>query len=382
MIHAIELCQQLIRFPSVTPKDEGIISFIVSVLEPLGFTCYVLPFTDNHHRVVNNLYARRGTAVPNVCFAGHVDVVPPGDIALWSQPPFAGSLHNDVIWGRGAVDMKGAIAAFISAVASAFDHQGSISLLITGDEEGDATHGTKKVIEWLTERGESIDFCIVGEPTSDKLLGDTIKVGRRGSLSGELTVIGTQGHVAYPDKASNPIPKIIRLLSALDTYVFDNGYQQFQPSNLEITSVDVGNPTANVIPGQATARLNVRFNPTYSSVLLERTLRRVLDQELIPYTLTVKAGSEPFATTDSHPAISTLEKAIKNITGVSPQRSTSGGTSDARFIKKICPVVEFGLMNHCAHKIDEHVPIQHLQQLAQIYHEFIHSFFACREQNN
>lgn len=375
MMNVITLCQRLIQFPSITPKDEGILSFIVSILEPLGFQCNVLPFEDNQGQTIYNLYARKGTTSPNLCFAGHVDVVPTGNEGSWSSPPFSGRLHNQAVWGRGAVDMKGAIAAFISAVQRInMPINGSISLLITGDEEGPATHGTIKVIEWLNSQNEIIDFCIVGEPTSDALLGDTIKIGRRGSLSGKLTVKGTQGHVAYPEKADNPIPKMLSLLNTLQDDILDQGYPDFQPSNLEITSIDVGNTATNVIPELITANFNCRFNPTYTQISLKQHLIDILDAKNIPYFLSFQQGSDPFRTSD-HYAINCMKQAIQDTTGIQPTLSTSGGTSDARFICNIAPVLEFGLSNTLAHKVDEHVSIKDLETLSKIYERFITLYF-------
>lgn len=369
MLNLIDLCQKLVRFQSTTPQDDGIMDYLVQTLDALGFNCHLLSYADERGSVVHNLYARRGTDSPNLCFAGHVDVVPSGAESSWSQPPFAGHIHDGAIWGRGTVDMKGAIAAFISAVKHS-DHKGSISLLITGDEEGSATHGTVKVIEWLKEHNEIIDFCIVGEPTCDEKIGDTIKVGRRGSLSGTLTVSGVQGHVAYPHKAQNPIPNMLKLLTALNAASLDSGYDRFQPSNLEITSVDVGNTASNVIPESISAKFNIRFNPSFTRLSLIEHLQSVLNAVDIPYTLSFPKGSEPFLT-NAHPAMDKLSQAIQEETGITPEHSTSGGTSDARFIKDIAPVVEFGLLNGLAHKVDERVTLKDLEALARIYKRFI-----------
>lgn len=373
MLNLIELCQTLIRFPSVTPHDNGIMDFLAATLTSLGFNCHLLPQTDEHGCVVHNLYARRGTQSPNLCFAGHVDVVPSGEKDSWSHPPFSGDIYNDAIWGRGAVDMKGSIAAFISAVAQ-LEHNGSISLLITGDEEGSATHGTAKVIEWLKQRQETIDFCIVGEPTSNEIIGDTIKVGRRGSLSGTIKIQGTQGHVAYPDTVNNPIPNMLKLLAQLSETPLDAGYNHFQPSHLEITSIDVGNPARNVIPDAIIANFNIRFNPSFTRASLIQHITNSLNSTCIPYSLSFLNGSEPFLT-NNHPAIETLSQAIHDVTGVDTALSTSGGTSDARFIKDIAPVAELGLLNTLAHKVDERVSLQHLGTLTGIYKRFIELYF-------
>ncbi|QOL20167.1 succinyl-diaminopimelate desuccinylase [Candidatus Bodocaedibacter vickermanii] len=373
MLNLIDLCQRLIRFQSTTPQDDGIMNFLVQTLDSLGFSCHLLPHVDDQGSVVHNLYARRGTDSPNLCFAGHVDVVPSGAESSWTHPPFAGHIQDGAIWGRGAVDMKGSIAAFISAVINS-EHKGSISFLITGDEEGAATHGTVKVIEWLKEHNEIIDFCIVGEPTSDEKLGDTIKVGRRGSLSGTLTVTGVQGHVAYPHKAENPIPNMLKLLTILNAETLDSGYDCFQPSNLEITSIDVANEASNVIPESISAKFNIRFNPSFTQLSLIERIQGALNVVDISYTLDFPNGSEPFLTND-HPAMEKLSQAIQEEVGLFPEYSTNGGTSDARFIKDIAPVVEFGLMNTFAHKVNEHVSLKDLETLARIYKRFIDLYF-------
>ncbi|MDP3935702.1 MAG: succinyl-diaminopimelate desuccinylase, partial [Alphaproteobacteria bacterium] len=324
MLNLIELCQKLIRFQSTTPQDDGIMDYLVQNLGSMGFSCHLLPHADDQGFVVHNLYARRGTDSPNLCFAGHVDVVPSGTESSWTHPPFAANIYDRAIWGRGAVDMKGAIAAFISAVANS-ENKGSISFLITGDEEGAATHGTVKVIEWLKQHNEIIDFCIVGEPTSDEKIGDTIKVGRRGSLTGTLTVTGVQGHVAYPHKAENPIPKMLKLLTALNNTTLDAGYDHFQSSNLEITSVDVGNTASNVIPETISAKFNIRFNPSFTRLSLIEHIQRALNAVDIPYRLDFQNGSDCFLT-NAHPAMDKLSQAIQEEAGISPKYSTSGGT--------------------------------------------------------
>lgn len=374
MLNLIDLCQKLIRFQSTTPQDDGVMDYLVQTLDSLGFSCHLLPHADNQGSVVHNLYARRGIDSPNLCFAGHVDVVPSGDRNSWTHPPFAANISDGAIWGRGAVDMKGAIAAFISAVASS-DHKGSISLLITGDEEGAATHGTVKVIEWLKEHNEVIDFCIVGEPTNDEKIGDTIKVGRRGSLSGTLAVTGVQGHVAYPHKAENPIPKMLKLLTVLNAATLDSGYDRFQPSNLEITSIDVANTAGNVIPETISAKFNIRFNPNFTSLTLMERIHGILNAADVTYTLDFPSGSEPFLT-KTHPGMNKLSQAIQEETSLIPEYSTIGGTSDARFIKDIAPVVEFGLLNSLAHKTNEHVSLKDLETLSRIYKRFIDLYFA------
>ncbi len=370
MINVTNLCKELLRRPSISPNDGGCISYLVELLEPLGFVCHQLDFADT-----KNLYARKGSSGRNLCFAGHLDVVPPGDAASWQHPPFSAHKDNEFIWGRGAVDMKGALSAFITAASNATTAE-SISLLLTSDEEGIATNGTIKVVEWLKAHQETIDFCVVGEPTSTDKLGDTIKIGRRGSLNGLLTARGQQGHVAYPHLADNPIPKLLTLLNALSTLKLDSGFDNFQPSNLEITSVDVGNFTTNTIPELASAQLNIRFNPTFKSSTLKNLITQHLNDSGTPYSLEFLPNpSEPFLT-PSHSATNLMVKAIQEVTSQTPTLSTSGGTSDARFIHHIAPTIEFGALNDLAHKVNEKISTQHLIQLTTIYQRFIDLYFC------
>ncbi|MEO1173070.1 MAG: succinyl-diaminopimelate desuccinylase, partial [Myxococcota bacterium] len=329
----VSLAQALIRRPSVTPADAGAIDVLIEALEPLGFECHSLTFQSDGAPPIRNLYARRGQAGRNLCFAGHTDVVPVGE--GWTTDPFAGEVRDGRLFGRGAVDMKGAIAAFVAAVSGVETEPNSVSLLITGDEEGPALDGTVKVLDWLAERGETLDACIVGEPTNPSKLGEMIKVGRRGSLNAKLTVTGVQGHVAYPHRADNPIPKLMDCLAALHPPL-DDGYPRFPVSNLEVTSVDVGNSTTNLIPGEARAAFNVRFNPSFSGSTLEAELRRRLDQTAHSYRLQARVSGEAFLTEDTS-LIETLSAAVVRHTGTAPELSTSGGTSDARFIKNACP---------------------------------------------
>jgi succinyl-diaminopimelate desuccinylase len=372
----VGLAQALIRCPSVTPEDYGALEVVGTALDRLGFTCHRLTFEEDGTAPIGNLYARVGEGTPNLCFAGHTDVVPPGDLAGWRVDPFAGELLDGVLYGRGAVDMKGAIACFIAAVARFLDEYrpaGSISCLITGDEEGPAINGTRKVLAWLKRRRERLDACIVGEPTNAEQLGDTIKIGRRGSLSGRLTVRGTQGHVAYPERADNPIPSLLALLQALSPEPLDSGSEHFQPSELVITSVDVGNTASNLIPAEARATFNVRFNDRYTARTLEAALRARLDAVGGNYSLETHSSAEAFLTT---PGVFSdlLEALIERELGAVPELSTSGGTSDARFLKDLCPVVEFGLVGATIHQVDERVPVADLEALTRVYQALLVSF--------
>jgi succinyl-diaminopimelate desuccinylase len=369
----IEITQELIRFPSITPHEAGCLDFIQSLLEANQFTCHRLLFGE-----VDNLYARWGQAEPNFCFAGHVDVVPPGERGGWITDPFKGDIIDDVLYGRGVVDMKGAIGAFLSAVIDFVQHnpfKGSISLLLTCDEEGPASHGTKRVLEWLRERDEKLTVCLVGEPTNLKHVGDMVKIGRRGSLNGIITVFGKAGHVAYPNLAQNPIPVLLTYLQALMSEVLDGGNEYFDPSNLEVTSIDVGNASANVIPDHALARFNIRFNPKHTVKSL-RDLLANHAEKLIPlaYDLCLRSSGEAFYCPDE--ALQALLKdSIIKICGRSPIFSTTGGTSDARYIKDYCPVIEFGLVSESAHHANEQIAVSELVILTRIYHEVLQRYF-------
>ncbi|MGI8840488.1 MAG: succinyl-diaminopimelate desuccinylase, partial [Caulobacteraceae bacterium] len=373
----VALTRALIRRPSVTPADEGAMDVIQGALEGLGFACRRMASGG-----IENLYARRGMARPNLCFAGHTDVVPPGEVGAWTHPPFAAAVEEGVLYGRGAVDMKSAIAAFVAAVAGVVcegEPSGSISLLIAGDEDGLAEHGTKAVVAALAAEGEAIDHCIVGEPTSGSVLGDTIKIGRRGSLGAEITIEGTQGHVAYPHRAANPVSVLIALLAKVQARVLDEGHEAFQPSNLEITTVDVGNPAGNVIPARATARLNIRFNPAHTgeglAAWLEAEARAAGEGFSGQVTLIPRIGGEPFLTAPS-PFTALVAGAVKAVTGVEPALSTTGGTSDARFIRALCPVAEFGLVGATIHAVDERAPVTQIRTLAAIYARLIEDYFT------
>jgi succinyl-diaminopimelate desuccinylase len=372
----VALAQALIRCPSVTPDDHGALELVGNALDRLGFTCHRLTFEEQGTAPIGNLYARVGDGTPNLCFAGHTDVVPPGDLAGWRVDPFAGEVLDGVLYGRGAVDMKGAIACFIAAAARFLEEHrpaGSISCLITGDEEGPAINGTRKVLAWLKRRRERIDACLVGEPTNAEQLGDTIKIGRRGSLTGRLTVRGIQGHVAYPERADNPIPRLLALLLALGQEPLDSGSEHFQPSELVITSVDVGNTASNLIPAEARATFNVRFNDRYTGRTLEAALRARLDAAGANYSLETQCGAEAFITA---PGVFSdlLEALIERELAAVPELSTSGGTSDARFLKDVCPVVEFGLVGATIHQVDERVPLGDLEALTRVYQALLASF--------
>jgi len=375
-IDPVALTQALIRRPSVTPADAGAMDVVQQALDSLGFNCRRMKFGE-----IENLYARHGLQGPNLCFAGHTDVVPVGEASAWSVDPFEARIQDGVLIGRGATDMKSAIAAFIAAAEGALaagEVRGSLSLLITGDEEGHATHGTKAVVAALLDEGEKIDHCLVGEPTSSAEFGDMIKIGRRGSLSAYITVEGVQGHVAYPHRAANPIPVLIQLLANLQARRLDEGYPEFQPSNLEVTTIDVGNPATNVIPKIAKARLNIRFNPTHSGADLGAWI----------VVATAKAGEgfggrlaarieisgEAFLT-EPGPFVAVVAEAVEAVAGRKPELSTTGGTSDARFIRALCPVVELGLVGATMHAVDERTPIVEIRQLTDVYRRLIRRYF-------
>lgn len=373
----VALLQDLLRCPSVTPNEGGALALLEKILSANGFECHRLVFSDKDTPDVDNLYARWGKGAPHFCFAGHTDVVPVGDDKGWSFDPFGGEIRNGEVCGRGAADMKGPIACFTAAALDCIKNNpaGSISFLITGDEEGPSINGTKKVLDWLAARGEKIDFCLVGEPTSSENLGDMMKIGRRGSLSGFITVKGTQGHVAYPQRADNPVPKLVKLLSALDALELDKGTAHFQPSNLEIVSVDVGNKAENVIPAEAKAVFNVRFNDAFTGATLESLLRATLDAQNVPYEMETRLSGESFYTPPgAHSQM--LQDAIKKVTGRDPDLSTTGGTSDARFIRSHCPVIEFGIVGKTMHKVDERVAVSDMHALTAIYSEVLKSWFS------
>jgi len=374
----VDLTLRLIRCPSVTPSEGGALDLLQAELAALGFVCHRLPFEEPGTDPVDNLYARLGTGEPHFCFAGHSDVVPVGRLQDWQRDPFAGTLENGLIHGRGAADMKGAIGAFVAAVSALLAERGapggSISLLITGDEEGPSVNGTRKMLGWLAERGERIDHCVVGEPTNPESLGDMIKVGRRGSLNVRLTVNGTQGHTAYPHLADNPVHRLVAMLHAVIGEPLDQGSEHFQPSTLQVSTVDVGNPATNVIPARASAGINVRFGDRHSSQTVVAWLRERFERVGGRFEMDVQVSGEPFLCPSGDFA-ELVAGAIARVTGRRPELSTSGGTSDARFIKDHCPVVEFGLVGRTMHKVDEQVPAADVQRLAQIYRAILEDYF-------
>jgi succinyl-diaminopimelate desuccinylase len=380
-VDPISLSQALIRCPSVTPEDGGAIGIVADALKRLGFTCQRLRFETPGTAPIENLYARLGSSGQNFCFAGHTDVVPTGDPQNWTSKPFAAEIRDGVLYGRGAADMKSAIAAFVAAAARVLANgapRGSISLLITGDEEGPNINGTKRVLDWLKEKGERLDHCLVGEPTSVASAGDTIKIGRRGSMRVELTVTGVQGHTAYPQRATNPIPILASLVSRLADEPLDSGTPHFQPSTLAFTTFDVGNPAGNVSPATARAACNIRFNdlhaPETIAHRIETMARELARQTGSEITVTTSIGGLAFVT---EPGAFTelLSRAIQHATGKAPEFSTTGGTSDARFIKDHCPVAEVGLAGATMHKVDECVPVAEIHKLTDIYTAILEQYF-------
>lgn len=365
----VALTQALVRCASVTPADAGAMDLLQRTLEPLGFACTRLRFG-----AIENLFARIGTTGPHLCFAGHTDVVPPGQ--GWSFDPFAAEIHDGVLYGRGAADMKSGVAAFVAAAAARLAEgppRGSISLLITGDEEGDARDGTVRVLEWMAANGQLPDFCLVGEPTSVAALGDTIKIGRRGSLNAAITVRGVQGHAAYPQRADNPTHRLVRALAELTAEPPDAGTEWFEASTLQVTSIDVGNTATNVIPGHATARLNIRFNDRHTEASLTARLADVLARHAPDHMLAVDCSGEAFLTRPG-PDVARLSAAIARATNRTPTLDTGGGTSDARFIARHCPVAEFGLVGTSMHKANEHVAVAQIAQLTEAYRQVIKAF--------
>ncbi|RFB99224.1 succinyl-diaminopimelate desuccinylase [Rhizobium leguminosarum bv. trifolii] len=383
--------QTLIRCPSVTPAEGGALSALDAMLAPLGFTVDKVKASEAGTPDIENLYARLGSDGPHLMFAGHTDVVPVGDEAAWTHAPFAAEISKGELFGRGAVDMKGGIACFVAAVARHIEKsgppKGSISFLITGDEEGPAINGTIKLLQWAAERGERWDACLVGEPTNPDRLGDMIKIGRRGSLSGRITVYGVQGHAAYPHLADNPVRGMLQLTQALMDPPFDGGTDDFQPSNLEVTTVDVGNPATNVIPAKASASFNIRFNDSWTAETLRAEILRRLQaaagdgrlrpgREPVKYDIVWADRPSHVFLTRNNALIASLSSAVESVTGRSPKLSTTGGTSDARFIKDYCPVVEFGLVGQTMHMVDERVAVADLEMLTAIYETFIAHWFA------
>ena len=377
----VDLSQDLIRCASVTPIEGGALDLLQERLEGLGFTCHRLVFSEDGTPDVDNLYARLGTDAPNYCFAGHTDVVPPGNLDDWASDPFEPEIRDGRLYGRGASDMKCAIAAMVAGTDAFLKEngapKGSISFLITGDEEGPSINGTRKVLDWMVESGETIDACLVGEPTNPANLSDMIKIGRRGSLNCTITVRGTQGHVAYPHLADNPVPKLLAMLAAIDGEPLDTGTEHFPATNVEITTVDVGNATTNLIPAEASGRLNIRFNNLHTGASLTKMIE---DRCLVvggDVDLDISISGEAFLTPPG-PLSDIVSKSIQSATGAAPELSTTGGTSDARFIKDHCPVVEFGLINETAHKVDENARVEDIRHIAEIYADVLRRFFAER----
>ena len=382
-INELQLAKELIRFPSITPVDAGVIKFLEKKLKKLGFKTKILEFKEKGFQPVKNLYARFGSKKPNFMFAGHVDIVPPGNLKDWTVNPFKPSVKKGHLIGRGANDMKSSIAAFVSAVSTFLSKNkkfnGSISLLITGDEEGDAVNGTKKVVEYLKKRKERINFCLVGEPTNPNKLGEMIKIGRRGSLTGKLTILGIQGHVAYPHRANNPSTTLIKILDELKNIRFDKGTKNFQPSNLEVTKLNVDNNADNVIPNSAEATFNIRYNDKHSSSSLKKKLNKIFSKiskkTKSKFKIEYRVSGEAFLTKPNATTFM-IQNIVKKITKIKPKLSTTGGTSDARFIKNISPCLEFGLVGKTMHKIDEAVSLSDLKKLTKIYSLILDNYFS------
>jgi succinyl-diaminopimelate desuccinylase len=374
-IDPVELTAALVRCPSVTPEEGGALALLERTLAPLGFAC-----TRISRGGVENLHARWGRAGPVFAFNGHTDVVPPGDRSAWRFDPFGGVIADGFLWGRGAVDMKSGVAAFAAAAAAFVEGNppGSVVLMITGDEEGAAADGTVAILDWMRAHGEGADFCLVGEPTSASRLGDTVKIGRRGSMNGTLTLRGRQGHSAYPERAANPLPALARICAELAETPLDGGSEHFQPSTLALTSIDTGNPAGNVIPSEARARFNIRFNDLHSSAGLKARVQQVVDRALAGSELAAEIGwtvsGESFLTRPDA-RVEAVIAAIAGATGVTPRLTTGGGTSDARFVKDLCPVIEFGLVGETMHAVDERVPVEQVRALAAVYGEVLRRFF-------
>jgi succinyl-diaminopimelate desuccinylase len=384
-ISPIELARALVRCPSVTPAEGGALDLLEQTLTAAGFVCHRVTFTEAGTPDVQNLYARFGTTAPNLCFAGHTDVVPPGDVSKWTHDPFGGVIDGGFLYGRGTVDMKGAIACFVSAALrrvtepNAKDREGSISFLITGDEEGPSINGTTKMLDWLAERQERLDACVVGEPSNPTKLGQEIKIGRRGSMSAELVVQGRQGHAAYPDLAENPVPKLIRILDRLASATLDDGTKDFQPSNLQVTVLECANSATNVIPAEARAKFNIRYNTHWTRPSLEAWVRdqclRAGTEFDTRWSVTFSGTGDVFLTKPG-PLVDMMRDAVTAVTNTSPKLTTNGGTSDARFVQAYCPVIEFGLTNALAHHVDEKVAVEDLVSLTDIYTRFIEGYFG------
>ena len=385
ILNELQLAKELIRFPTITPIDAGVMKFLGKKLKKLGFKIKILEFKEKGFKPVKNLYARFGTKEPNFCYAGHLDVVPPGNIKNWTINPFRPTIKKGHLIGRGANDMKSSVAAFVSAVSIFLSKNkkfnGSISLLITGDEEGDAVNGTRKVVEYLKKKREKINFCLVGEPTNPNKLGEMIKIGRRGSLTGKLTIIGLQGHVAYPNRANNPSTIIVKILKELKDIKFDRGTKDFQPTNLEITKININNTADNVIPATAEATFNIRFNNKHSSISIKKRINKIIvrinKKYKSKFKINYRVSGEAFLTKPNKTTYM-IQNTIKKITKIKPKLSTTGGTSDLRFIKAISPGLEFGLVGRTMHRVDEVVSIKDLKNLTKIYQNILQNYFKWK----
>ena len=381
-INELQLAKELIKFPSITPVDAGVMSFLEKKIKKLGFKTKIIEFKEKNFKPVKNLYARLGDKKPNFCFAGHLDVVPPGNIKHWTVNPFRPSVKKGYLIGRGANDMKSSIAAFVSAVSTFVSKNkrfnGSISLLITGDEEGDAINGTKKVVEYLKRKKEKINFCLVGEPTNPNKLGEMIKIGRRGSINGKIKVIGENCHVAYPHRGNNPTTSLVKILNEIKNLKFDKGNKHFQPTNLEVTKITIDNNADNIIPGVAEASFNIRFNNIHSSSSLKRKLNKIFNnickKNKSKYQIKYRVSGEAFLSKPDRTTFM-IQNIIKKITKIKPMLSTTGGTSDLRFIRKISPGLEFGLVGRTMHKLDEAVSLKDLENLTKIYVNILQNYF-------
>ena len=381
-LNELKLAKELIKFPSITPTDAGVIKFLEKKLKKLGFKTKILEFKEKNFQPVKNLYARLGSKGPNFCYAGHLDVVPPGNVKDWTINPFKPSVKKGHLIGRGANDMKSSIAAFVTAVSIFLNKnkkfKGSLSLLITGDEEGDAINGTKKVVEYLKKKKEKINFCLVGEPTNPNKLGEMIKIGRRGSLTGKLKIFGQQGHVAYPHRANNPSTIIVKILKELKDIKFDKGTKDFQPTNLEVTKININNTADNVIPAKAEATFNIRFNNRHSSNSIKKRLNKIFNKiskkNKSKFKIDYRVSGEAFLTKPNKTTFM-IQDVVKKITKIKPKLSTTGGTSDLRFIKSLSPGLEFGLVGKTMHKIDEAVSLKDLKNLTIIYSNILKNYF-------
>ena len=381
-LNELKLAKELIQFPSITPVDAGVMRFLEKKLKKLGFKTKILEFKEKNFKPVKNLYARLGSKSPNFCYAGHLDVVPPGNLKDWTVNPFKASIKKGYLIGRGANDMKSSIAAFVSAVSFFLSKNkkfnGSISLLITGDEEGDAVNGTKKVVDYLKKKKENINFCLVGEPTNPNKLGEMIKIGRRGSLTGKLKILGSQGHVAYPQRANNPSTIIVKILKEIKEIKFDKGTMNFQPTNLEVTKINIDNTADNIIPAIAEATFNIRFNNKHSSNSIKKKLNNIFNKickkNKSKFKIDYKVSGEAFLTKPNQTTFM-IQDIIKKVTNIKPKLSTTGGTSDLRFIRKISPGLEFGLVGKTMHKVDEAVSLKDLKNLTKIYQYILQNYF-------